>query len=68
MKRSESGRMRKYEEKLVEKKGNGVGLKNVIERLRLYFDGKNNVEIISEGRNQGTEVVITIPYKENEDV
>ena len=51
-----------------EKKGTGVGLKNVIERLKIYFEGKNNIEIISEGRNQGTEVVITIPYKENDDV
>ena len=47
-----------------DKKGNGVGLKNVIERLKLYFDDKNSVEIISNGRDQGTEVVITIPYKE----
>ncbi|SNU07901.1 HAMP domain-containing protein [Lachnospiraceae bacterium] len=47
-----------------DKKGNGVGLKNVIERLKLYFDDKNNVEIISNGRDQGTEVVITIPYEE----
>lgn len=44
-----------------EKKGNGVGLNNVIERLRLYFDGANSFEIISGGRDQGTEVVITIP-------
>ena len=47
-----------------DKKGNGVGLKNVIERLKLYFDDRNDVEIISNGRDQGTEVVITIPYEE----
>ena len=47
-----------------DKKGNGVGLKNVIERLKLYFDGRNDIEIISNGRDQGTEVVITIPYEE----
>ena len=46
------------------KKGNGIGLNNVIERLRLYFNDKNNFEIISNGRNQGTEVVITVPYTE----
>ena len=45
-------------------KGNGIGLNNVIERLRLYFDGKNNVDIISSGKDQGTEVIITLPYKE----
>ena len=44
-----------------EKKGNGVGLQNVMERLRLYFDSTNSFEIISGGRDQGTEVVITIP-------
>ena len=55
----------KYEEKSGNKnKGNGIGLNNVIERLRLYFDGKNNVDIISSGKDQGTEVIITLPYKE----
>ena len=47
------------------KKGNGIGLNNVIERLRLYFNNKNNFEIISNGRDQGTEVVITVPYTED---
>ena len=49
------------------KKGNGVGLKNVIERLRIYFNGRNNVEIISAGKDQGTEVVITIPFDDKEE-
>ena len=47
-----------------EKKGNGVGLKNVMERLRLYYDDENSFEIISGGRDQGTEVVITVPYSD----
>lgn len=47
-----------------EKKGNGVGLRNVMERLRLYFDNESSFEIISGGRDQGTEVVITIPYED----
>ena len=46
------------------KKGNGIGLNNVIERLRLYFNNNTNFEIISNGRNEGTEVVITVPYTE----
>jgi len=45
---------------------NGVGLGNVIERLRLYFHGRAKFEIISEGRNKGTEVLITIPKEEGE--
>ena len=46
------------------KKGNGVGLNNVMQRLRLYFNGADNFEIISNGRDQGTEVVITVPRAE----
>lgn len=40
---------------------NGVGMKNVMERLRLYFHDKAKLEIYSEGHNKGTEVLITIP-------
>ena len=40
---------------------NGVGMKNVMERLRLYFHDQAKLEIISEGKNMGTEVLITIP-------
>lgn len=39
----------------------GIGMYNVISRLELYYERKNLVEIFSEGENQGTEVVITIP-------
>ncbi len=42
-------------------KGNGVGVNNVFERLRLYYNDRNEVEIISGGRDQGTEVVISVP-------
>jgi sensor histidine kinase YesM len=44
---------------------NGVGLGNVIERLRLYFHDRAKLEIFSEGKNKGTEILITIP-KEGE--
>lgn len=41
--------------------GNGIGLGNVIERLRL-FTGRNDVlEIISEGPDLGTEFIIKVP-------
>lgn len=43
---------------------NGVGMKNVMERLRLYFHDQAKLEIISEGKNMGTEVLITIPGEE----
>lgn len=41
---------------------NGVGMKNVMERLKLYFHDEARLQIFSEGRNTGTEVLITIPY------
>ena len=39
---------------------NGVGLKNVMERLKLYFRGQARLQIFSEGEGTGTEVLITI--------
>lgn len=45
---------------------NGVGMKNVMERLRLYFHDKAKLEIFSEGKDTGTEVLITIPGKQEE--
>ncbi len=41
---------------------NGVGLNNVISRLRLLYNYENVINIISEGENKGTEVLISIPY------
>ncbi len=40
---------------------NGVGIKNVMERLKLYFQGRSSLTIISEGTDCGTEILITIP-------
>lgn len=42
---------------------NGVGMKNVMERLRLYFHDRARLNIFSEGKNTGTEVLIIIPEK-----
>lgn len=48
---------------------NGIGLDNVIGRLRLFLNEKDVIDIISEGENKGTEVMIYIPLKEDyEDV
>ena len=44
-----------------EESGNGVGIHNVMQRLHLFYDGKDSFEMISEGKDMGTEVVITIP-------
>jgi two-component system, sensor histidine kinase YesM len=40
---------------------NGVGLGNVINRLRLYYDRERVFDIESEGPNKGTSVTIHIP-------
>ena len=39
---------------------NGIGMDNVISRMKLYSDDENVVEILSAGRDQGTEVLIRI--------
>lgn len=51
----------------LEQNSNGIGLDNVIGRLRLFYGKEDVLEIISGGENMGTEVVIYIPYgnKEN---
>lgn len=41
--------------------GNGVGLVNVRERLRLYFDRENVLTVESGGEGKGTTVVIRVP-------
>ncbi|MDE7319516.1 MAG: histidine kinase [Lachnospiraceae bacterium] len=46
--------------------GSGVGMKNVMERLRLYFRDQAGLQIFSEGKNTGTEVLITIPAGQEE--
>jgi len=47
------------------KNSNGIGLGNVINRLKLYYDCEDIIEIISSGKNQGTEVIIHIPSMSN---
>lgn len=45
----------------ITKDSNGIGLGNVINRLRLYYDKEDVFEIYSAGRFQGTKVTIRIP-------
>jgi len=47
------------------KDSNGIGLRNVINRLNLYYGKEDSVEIISGGENQGTEVILHIPVEQN---
>jgi sensor histidine kinase YesM len=48
-------------ERIITKDSNGIGLGNVINRLKLYFDREDVFEIESEGLNKGTRVTIHIP-------
>ncbi len=48
-------------ERNISKDSNGIGLGNVINRLRLYYDREEVFCIESEGRNKGTRVIICIP-------
>lgn len=42
---------------------NGVGLDNVIERLRIFLDRDDVMEIISEGEEKGTEFIFRLPFE-----
>ncbi|MDD6058719.1 MAG: histidine kinase [Clostridiales bacterium] len=44
-----------------ERRNGGVGLNNVVNRLRVFFDKEDVLEITSEGKNKGTTVTIHIP-------
>lgn len=44
-----------------EKDSNGVGLENVTNRLKIYYDSDDLFEIFSEGENKGTTIWITLP-------
>ncbi len=45
----------------ITKDSNGIGLGNVINRLKLYYDKDNILSIESEGKYKGTTVTILIP-------
>ncbi len=47
---------------------NGIGLDNVISRLRLYADRGDVVEIHSRGKNMGCEFIVRIPRQKKEAV
>lgn len=47
-----------------EKNSNGIGLGNVQERLKLYYNRDNLFSIESDGENKGTTVTILIPNTE----
>ena len=51
----------------VMKDSNGVGIANVMSRLRLFYDRDEVMHIFSEGKDKGTIVDILIPIPDKED-
>lgn len=56
-----SGQLKKDE---INGDSNGVGLNNVIQRLRMFYDKEDIIEITSIGKNMGTEVAIKLYWRE----
>ncbi len=54
----------RLQEKKLGDNSNGIGLGNVMERLRLFYNASEIFEISSAGENLGTEVIIHIPRGE----
>ena len=46
------------------KDSSGIGLKNVRNRLRLYYDRDDLFSLFSEGPGLGTEVTVLLPLRE----
>lgn len=53
----------KKEEENILKNSNGIGIKNVMERLEIYYNGGHLFEIESLGKNKGSKITISIPKK-----
>ncbi len=55
-----------YEPREQQYDNNGIGLDNVISRLRLYAERRDVVEIHSQGENMGCEFIVRIPRQKKE--
>ena len=56
-----------YREEELAAGSNGIGMDNVIARLKLFTESEDVMSIISEGKDKGTEVIIYLPVKEREE-
>ena len=45
---------------------NGIGMDNVIARIRMFTDDEDAIRIVSEGAGMGTETLIYLPIKDAE--
>lgn len=56
-----------YKEDELATDSNGIGMDNVIARLKLFTESENVMSIISEGKDKGSEVIIYLQLKEREE-
>lgn len=56
-----------YREEELAAGSNGIGMDNVIGRLKLFTESEDVMSIISEGTDKGTEVIIYLQMKEREE-
>ena len=52
-----------YKRNTEKSNSNGVGLNNCIERLNIFYESDDVLDIISEGENMGTETLLYLPKK-----
>ena len=52
-----------YKDDNIDKNFNGIGMKNVISRLKLFCEYDDVMSIVSEGPGTGTEFIIYLPLK-----
>ena len=53
-----------YHEKQQTGGSNGIAMGNIIARLKLFTQNKDVMTILSDGKDQGTEVILYLPVKE----
>ena len=56
-----------YREENTDTGSNGIGMDNVIARLRLFTEREDVMSIQSTGENQGTEIIIFLPFMGQEE-
>ena len=58
----------KEEEKPAPAGAHGIGMDNVIKRIRLFTEREDSINILSEGEDMGTEVIIRLKKSETVNV
>ena len=56
-----------YREEGMPADSNGIGMDNVIARLKLFTESEEVMTIVSGGKDQGTEVTVYLPIRRRED-